>query len=288
MKKLALQLLTGLLIIGALLLGMKIWFLPEYVYKRNAKTAEKTISPVSKAKESEESGYDIYTFEEASKKFTVDQSLLLVNSEHTITSDYPADIVEYKDTGVLMNACIIDSYAELSKAVSDNVGDKLYVMSSYRSYEDQQRVYDEEGPEIAALPGTSEHQTGLALDVYVSEFAGAGFIQSDAGIFVNDHCYDYGFIIRYPYGGEDITGFEYEPWHIRYVGLPHSKLIEESGCLFEDYAELFEVDEYSEYEGYLIGRMPKDEIRIPKDAKDVVISEDGLGFVFVTVKTEAK
>ena len=187
-----------------------------------------------------------------------------------------------------MNSCIIDSYAELSKAVSDNVGDKLYVMSSYRSYEDQQRVYDEEGPEIAALPGTSEHQTGLALDVYVSEFAGAGFIQSDAGIFVNDHCYDYGFIIRYPYGGEDITGFEYEPWHIRYVGLPHSKLIEESGCLFEDYADLFEVGEYSEYEGYLIGRMPKDEIRIPKDAKDVVISEDGLGFVFVTVKTEAK
>ena len=288
MKKLVLQLLTGLLIIGALLVGMKLWFLPKFVYKRNARSAEKVVTSVSSKGKSEEDAYETYTFEEASKKFTVDQSLLLVNKDHTIDPDYPADIVEYKDTGVLMNSCIIDSYAKLSKAVMDETGDKLLVMSSYRSYEDQQRVLEEEGPEIAALPGTSEHQTGLALDVYISEFAGAGFIQCDAGLFVNKHCYDYGFIIRYPYGGEDITGFEYEPWHVRYVGLPHSKIIEKSGCLFDDYADLYEVGKYSEYDGYLIGRMPKDEIKIPKDSKDVVISEDGLGYVFVTIKTEAK
>ena len=72
------------------------------------------------------------------------------------------------------------------------------------------------------------------------------------------------------------------------MGLPHSKIIEESGCLFEDYAGLYKVGEYSEYDGYLIGRMPKDEIKIPKDSKDVVLSEDGLGYVFVTIKTEAR
>ena len=232
--------------------------------------------------------FKTYTFEEASKIYDTDQSMLLVNADHPIDKDYPADIVEYKDTGVLMNSCITEHYAELSAAVSEKVGDKLYVMSSYRSYDDQQRVYEEEGAEIAALPGTSEHQTGLALDVYVSEFAGAGFIDSEAGVFVNDNCYDYGFIIRYPYGAENITGFTYEPWHIRYVGLPHSKIIEDSGCLFENYKDLFEVGKYYEYYGYEIARMPEDKIEIPSDADNVTLSKDGLGYVYVTIKTEAK
>ena len=287
MKKLLLSIGAGLLVIGAILVGMKFWFKPDLVYKRNAKKAAKDLASASKVIEDEETS-KIYTFEEASEIYKVDQSLLLVNKEHTIDADFPSDIVEYKDTGVLMNSCITEHYSDLSAAVSEKTGDKLYVMSSYRSYEDQQRVYEEEGAEIAALPGTSEHQTGLALDVYVSEFAGAGFIESDAGMFVNEHCYDYGFIIRYPYGGESVTGFTYEPWHIRYVGLPHSKIIEESGCLFDNYADLFEIGKYYEYYGYEIARMPEDRIEIPNDAQDVLLSEDGLGYVFVTIKTAEK
>ena len=287
MKKLLAQALTGLLIIGVILVGLFFWLSPKNVYKRNAGSAS---GKLESGHDQSVSGYDTYTFEEASEIFTVDQSLLLVNTEYQIGADYPADIVEYKDTGVLMNRCITDSYAALSSAVMEETGDKLLVMSSYRTYEDQARVLEEEGPDVAAIPGTSEHQTGLALDVYISGFAGAGFIQCDAGQFVNDNCYDYGFIIRYPYGAEDITGFEYEPWHIRYVGLPHSKFIQETGCLFEDYAGLFEIGKYKSYDGYLIGRMPKDDILIPEDAdaSDVVISEDGLGYVFVTVKTAEK
>lgn len=286
MKKTILSISAGLIVIGLILLGMKVWFSADLVFKRNAKRAAKEMTSVKKDKEEEP--FKTYTFEEASKIYNTDQSMLLVNEDHPIDKDYPADIVEYKDTGVLMNSCIIDHYAELSAAVSEKVGDKLYVMSSYRSYEDQERVYEEEGAEIAALPGTSEHQTGLALDVYVSEFAGAGFIESEAGIFVNDHCYDYGFIIRYPYGAEDITGFSYEPWHIRYIGLPHSKIIEDSGCLFENYKDLFEVGKYYEYYGYEIARMPEDKIEIPSDADNVTLSKDGLGYVYVTIKTEAK
>lgn len=285
MKKLILQIGVGLLVIGAIILGMKFWFSADRVYKRNAAKASKALTSVEK-KDDEKS--EVYTFEEASKFCNVDQSLLLVNKDHPIPADFPADIVEYKDTGVLMNSCIIDHYADLSAAVMDATGDKLYVMSSYRSYEDQQRVYEEEGAEVAALPGTSEHQTGLALDVYISEYAGEGFIQSEAGVFVNDYCYEYGFIIRYPYGGEDITGFSYEPWHVRYIGLPHSKILKETGCLFENYTDLFEVGKYYEYYGYEIARMPKDEIEIPSYAKDVTLSEDGLGYVFVTFKTAEK
>lgn len=187
-----------------------------------------------------------------------------------------------------MNECVLNNYAALSAAVTAKCNDKLYVSSSYRSYEDQIRVLNEEGPEIAAAPGTSEHQTGLAQDVYVMYYAGGAFPKSAAGKFVNSKCYDYGYIIRYPFAMQDYTGFSYEPWHIRYVGLPHSEIIKENSIVFDDYASLYEVGTYYEYEGYLISRMPLDKIVIPNGETDVTLSLDGLGYCFVTIKTVEK
>ena len=283
MKRFITATFAGLIFIALILLGMKFYFSPSKTSERNANKAAETLETVK-----ETSGSSFYTFEEASEKFEVNDALRLVNKEHTLESDFVPDLVDYKETGVLMNRCITDSYAALSAKVMEVADDKLFVMSSYRSYEDQERVLEEEGPEIAALPGTSEHQTGLALDVYVYEHAGSGFLETEAGEYVNNNCQDFGFIIRYPYGQQEKTGFDYEPWHIRYVGLPHSKIIADNNMVFEDYAGLYEPGKYYERDGYLIARMPEDKIEIPDGFDDVQLSEDGLGYIFVTIRKAAQ
>ena len=177
--------------------------------------------------------------------YTLSSDLFLVNGEHPIPDDYPFEIVFYRDTDVPMNSEITEDYGRMSDYVRLEMKDHLYVSSSYRSYEDQVRIYEEEGPEVAAVPGQSEHQTGLALDVYAMYFAGAAFPDSQVGQFVINNCSQFGFIIRYPYGAEDITGFGYEPWHIRYVGIPHSEIITSAGITLEEYLSLFFSEEAS-------------------------------------------
>lgn len=218
----------------------------------------------------------------------VNQNLLLVNATHPLSESFVADISFYKTTDVPMNTAMHVDYSMLSAAVMDQFSNKLYVESSYRSREHQAEIYEAEGPEIAAVPGTSEHETGLALDVYVMYYAGPGFAKAEEGKFVNSHCSEYGFIIRYPMGAQDITGFEYEPWHIRYVGFPHASLITSSGITLEEYIEYFEVGSYYSCPGYLIGRFPADAVYVPAEyvGAPIMISPDNCGNVFVTVSVE--
>ena len=105
-----------------------------------------------------------------------------------------------------------------------SLGLNLWIASGYRSYATQKRLYNNyvssDGKEAAdtysARPGYSEHQTGLAFDLNSVE---ESFANTDEGKWVKDNCYRYGLIIRYPKGKESITGYIYEPWHLRYVGV---------------------------------------------------------------------
>ncbi len=214
---------------------------------------------------------------------TVDQSLMLVNRENILPDDFSADIVEYKDSGVEMNRCITDSYSELSKAVADNFGENLYIISSYRTAEEQEEIEDEQGSDTAMPSGSSEHQTGLALDVYVDRYAGKAFIKSEAGRFVNENCWKYGFIIRYPAAKKSVTGIDYEPWHIRYVGSPHAELISKGCVTLEEYYEELEYGKFYKYDGYIITRQSGEFLEIPQ-GKNCVISSDNMGGYVITVK----
>ena len=133
-----------------------------------------------------------------------------------------------------MNVCILDAYGELAAAVYEKTEEKLYISSGIRDREKQQVLYEQD-PNTATIPGASEHETGLCMDVYVSGFAGDGFIKSEAGLFVNAHGHEYGFIIRYPKHGEEQTGIRFEPWHIRYVGQPHADIIYNNKLTLEEY-----------------------------------------------------
>lgn len=116
------------------------------------------------------------------------------------------------------------------------------LLSGYRSYDTQVSLYNDyvarDGQELAdtysARPGHSEHQSGLCFDV--------GNIDNDygsttAGQWLEKNCASYGFIIRFPQGKEAITGYQYEPWHIRYVGTDHATAIMNSGLCLAEYLQ---------------------------------------------------
>lgn len=137
----------------------------------------------------------------------------------------------------------------------------LYATSGYRSYSTQKAVFDrkaaERGEQAAnrsvAKPGYSEHQTGLAMDIEGETTLGTGlteaFGESPEGIWVAEHCHEYGFIIRYPKDKTNITGYIYEPWHIRYVGVEAATEITELGVTFEEYILMVRGDRIEELKG---------------------------------------
>jgi D-alanyl-D-alanine carboxypeptidase len=88
-----------------------------------------------------------------------------------------------------------------------------------------------------AFPGASEHQTGLAIDVSVNGKLSTQFGETEAGVWLQNHCHHYGFIIRYPKNKTHITRIMYEPWHLRYVGVPHAHFMHEYGMCLEEYVE---------------------------------------------------
>jgi len=221
----------------------------------------------------------------AKKGIVVNDALFLINVDRPIPEGYEFSIGNYKSTDVPMNLVMHEDYSELSAAVTEVTGDKLYVMSSFRTA-DEQRVLYEENSDIAAEPGKSEHQSGLALDVYVFEHAGAGFLNSEAGKYVNRHCFDYGFIIRYPKDKEKITGFLYEPWHIRYVGQPHARLMALSELTLEEYIEKLDPGEFYRFEYWIVSRQTGPEFRVPRDAIEITVSADNTGFYVITARME--
>ena len=116
----------------------------------------------------------------------------------------------------------------------------MEIISGFRSYYTQAVTYQsfcndrgtEEADRVSARPGHSEHQTGLAMDINSTWFT---FADTAEGKWLKQNCWKYGFIIRYPEGKEDITGYQYESWHIRYVGRELAKTLHESGETLEEY-----------------------------------------------------
>ena len=218
---------------------------------------------------------------------TLDQSMLLINTEYMLSEDFVAETGEYKHSGVNMNVCILNAYGELSAAVLENTGDKLYVSSGIRDRAKQQQLYEED-PETAMIPGASEHETGLCMDVYVAGFAGDGFLKAEAGQFVNSRCHEYGFIIRYPSYGEDITGIRFEPWHIRYVGQPHADVIYNNRLTLEEYILGLKEGVCYETERYFVIRQKAEDgcLQLPTECESYIISPDNTGCYIVTGKKE--
>ena len=116
----------------------------------------------------------------------------------------------------------------------------IYLSSGFRSYETQNRIYNNyvsnygqsSADTFSARPGHSEHQTGLAIDVNSIDDS---FADTPEAEWLASHAHEYGFIIRYPKGKESITGYKYEPWHIRYLGVEKATEVYNSGLTLEEF-----------------------------------------------------
>ncbi|MBQ1388924.1 MAG: D-alanyl-D-alanine carboxypeptidase family protein [Clostridia bacterium] len=155
--------------------------------------------------------------------------ILVVNKTYPLPDGY--------NPGGLTSQCR-DAFEELRAGARED-GIDIYISSGFRSYETQRQLYNsyvntygrQSADTFSARAGYSEHQTGLAIDCNIvnSSFAG-----TKEAIWLEEHCHEYGFIIRYPQGKEWATGYIYEPWHIRYVG-DNAAAIAESGLSLEEY-----------------------------------------------------
>lgn len=176
-------------------------------------------------------------------------NLILVNKDYKIPSGYDPELTE------LSNGQKVDSriYPQLQKMFDDAraAGLELFVREGYRTTQEQQKIMDEkieeyreegyshsEAKELAekyvAIPGTSEHQLGLSVDIN----ADTSKCSSDAVYaWLAENAYKYGFIKRYPSEKVEITGINNEPWHYRYVGTEAAAQMQESGLCLEEYIE---------------------------------------------------
>lgn len=152
---------------------------------------------------------------------------LIVNKTYSLPGDYKPINPNQAITTERCNNCIdkqVTDAFNLMKSDAKAVGLNIYISSGYRSYSYQERLYNNysavdgmEGADTySARPGHSEHQTGLCFDLNEIDDS---FAKTDEGIWVNENAQLYGFIIRYPKGKESITGYQYESWHLRYVGV---------------------------------------------------------------------
>lgn len=206
--------------------------------EESSEAAESSVEEVSEASEEESHGPD-----------PTDWRLILVNGRHPLPEDFePGEMVDIGDNEVL-DVRAAEHYFEMRAAI-EQAGYSLYVDSAYRSRERQASFWEarirenidkgltreeaeREAASWVAPPGYSEHETGLTLDISTGDPEGR--FREEVRAWLREHCAEYGFILRYPEGKEDITGAAFEPWHFRYVGEEAAREIMDNGLTLEEY-----------------------------------------------------
>lgn len=189
--------------------------------------------------------YDYYTHTKATKDLNT--NTILVNKYNYLTEDYVPENLQTVDKKYSSKTLQLVDYAkeafeELSEAASKE-NYTVLAMSSYRSYQYQYNLYNRyvntDGIEAAdtysARPGYSEHQTGLAVDVYNGKEDFTNFEKTKEYNWMQDNAYKFGFILRFPKDKVLETGYQYESWHYRYVGKEIAKYIHDNNLCFEEY-----------------------------------------------------
>ena len=243
--------------------------------------------------------------------------LILVNNDHAYSFPQESNLVsvyqnknksyQVSTTGLLLQKDFLTQFNAMMKDFSSAQGIKdIIVVSGYRSKEDQQSIVDqkiqqlgkEEAMRWATVPGYSEHHTGLAADIgiYTSDGKSPSYQGQGKYAWINEHCAQYGFILRYQDDKKDITKIADEPWHYRYVGTPHASIMQQENLCLEEYTDylkrypfdgkhLTASDESGkQYEIYYVGAKGKTvDVPVPNDKEYWISGNNVDGFV-VTVQ----
>lgn len=186
-----------------------------------------------------------------------DWCLALVNKDYPLDEDYVPTLAELTD-GLEVDERIVDDAKQMLED-AEKEGLNMVVCSAYRSYKKQCTNFNDDmetwvnsgytlleayetTSKSIAVPGHSEHSMGLALDIVSESYQELDEEQenTDEAQWLEEHCWEYGFILRYPVETTDITGIVYEPWHYRYVGKDVAKEIMEKGITLEEYLGVVE------------------------------------------------
>lgn len=186
----------------------------------------------------------------------MDPLITLVNREHLLSANYKPvvkapDVRQKRGAAVDMQPEAAEALEKMFEAAQAE-GLELIAISGYRSYSKQKTLYarsvERNGPEkadrMSARPGASEHQLGLAMDLScpsLNEELTSRFARKAEGKWVATHCVEYGFILRYQEEWSQITGYQGEPWHIRYVGLTHAKRLDMLDVPLETYVAFLQL-----------------------------------------------
>ena len=220
---------------------------------------EKDEAPVesSSQKEEQEQSSQETKQQQLAEEFAKEKEeyyLLLANAENPLPQDWSIQTEEVQN-GYEMDKRAAPAMREMIQAAKED-GVELMLCSAYRSVEKQQQLFDRSQQAYmaqgmseeeayaktateTAIPGTSEHQTGLAADIVTPTYQmlDAGFADTPAGQWLSEHAAEYGFVLRYPQDKQEVTGIIYESWHYRFVGKTHAKLMKESGLCLEEYLQ---------------------------------------------------
>lgn len=220
---------------------------------------EKEEAPVesSSQKEEQEQSSQETKQQQLAEEFAKEKEeyyLLLANAENPLPQDWSIQTEEVQN-GYEMDKRAAPAMREMIQAAKED-GVELMLCSAYRSVEKQQQLFDRSQQAYmaqgmseeeayaktateTAIPGTSEHQTGLAADIVTPTYQmlDVGFADTPAGQWLSEHAAEYGFVLRYPQDKQEVTGIIYESWHYRFVGKTHAKLMKESGLCLEEYLQ---------------------------------------------------
>lgn len=183
-----------------------------------------------------------------------DWKLILINKHHPVPDGYEFELGTIKGN-MKCDARILDSLLQMMQAAKED-GIDLMVCSPYRDLNRQKVLFERKikaymnkglsyleayqvSSQAVTVPGASEHQIGLALDIVCNTYQSLndGFGETEAGKWLYDNAYQFGFIQRYPQGKEYITGIMYEPWHYRYVGVEAATIIKQNDITLEELVE---------------------------------------------------
>lgn len=163
--------------------------------------------------------------------------VLIVNKKYSLPSDFGSELILDDDAGT---GLIIDEAYDALLEMREASGYEMPIVSGFRSYRTQTAIYNRNVAEYgeaeantwSAKPGESEHQTGMAIDISSLE---QSYGDTEEGKWLAANCHKYGFIIRYQKEKESVTGYIFEPWHVRYLGESTARLVHDSGLALEEF-----------------------------------------------------
>lgn len=138
------------------------------------------------------------------------------------------------DNNIQLSKSVVQAFQKLVGAADKDKVRNFSITSGYRGLKEQEKLYEEMGSDYALPAGYSEHNLGLSLDIGSTLME---MNQAPEGKWLNQNAWKYGFILRYPKDQTAITGIQYEPWHYRYVGLPHSAIMQKQHLVLEQYLD---------------------------------------------------